>query len=139
MKKPFPKFDTDEELEASLKTANLDDYDLTTGALPRDGDVPYSRACRQAVPAPCSGGTGTGSWSLHAYGDAVDINPVENPYVGCGTTRDRSAASYLDRSRVRPGMVTPAVVEAFRSVGWGWGGAWSGSTKDYMHFSVNGH
>ena len=37
------------------------------------------------------------------------------------------------------GMVTPAVVKAFRSIGWGWGGAWSGSTKDYMHFSVTGH
>jgi D-alanyl-D-alanine carboxypeptidase len=30
-------------------------------------------------------------------------------------------------------------VEAFRNVGWGWGGAWSGDTKDYMHFSSNGH
>jgi len=47
--------------------------------------------------------------------------------------------SYLDRSRLRPGMVTAAVVEAFRSIGWGWGGDWSGATKDYMHFSRNGH
>ena len=44
----------------------------------------------------------------------------------------------LDRSRVRPGMVTGSVVAAFRSIGWGWGGSWSG-TKDYMHFSANGH
>jgi hypothetical protein len=36
-------------------------------------------------------------------------------------------------------MITPAVVEAFRSIGWGWGGAWPGNTKDYMHFSWNGH
>jgi hypothetical protein len=36
-------------------------------------------------------------------------------------------------------MVTPAVRQAFASIGWGWGGAWSGSTKDYMHFSINGH
>ena len=35
-------------------------------------------------------------------------------------------------------MVTPTVVAAFRSIGWGWGGNWTG-TKDYMHFSVNGH
>jgi hypothetical protein len=106
---------------------------------PRDGDVTASFECRQAVPSPCVGGTGTGSWSEHAYGEAVDLNPVENPYVGCGTTRDRSALSFLDRSRLRRGMVTPAVVQAFRSVGWGWGGSWSGSTKDYMHFSATGH
>ena len=44
----------------------------------------------------------------------------------------------MDRSRLRKGMVTPAVVRAFRSIGWGWGGEWSGDTKDYMHFSHNG-
>jgi hypothetical protein len=30
-------------------------------------------------------------------------------------------------------------VAAFRSIGWGWGGAWAGDTKDYMHFSETGH
>jgi hypothetical protein len=106
---------------------------------PKDGDVTASFECRQAVPSPCSGGTGTGHWSMHAYGEAVDLNPVENPYVGCGMTRDKTALSYLDRTRHRRGMVTPAVIQAFRSVGWGWGGSWSGSTKDYMHFSSTGH
>ena len=106
---------------------------------PPDGDVTGSFECRQAVPSPCTGGIGTGHWSEHAYGEAVDINPVENPYVGCGMTRDPSARRYLDRSRHLRGMVTPGVVSAFESVGWGWGGAWSGSTKDYMHFSATGH
>ncbi len=108
-------------------------------AQPADGDVSGSFECRQAVPSPCTGGTGNGSWSNHAYGHAIDLNPVENPYVGCGRTRDPTRLRYLDRSRLRKGMVTPAVVAAFRSIGWGWGGAWSGSTKDYMHFSTNGH
>ena len=85
------------------------------------------------------GGKASGHWSMHAYGEAIDLNPVENPYVGCGMTRDKTALSYLDRSRVRRGMVTPAVVAAFASVGWGWGGSWTGSTKDYMHFSSTGH
>ena len=76
---------------------------------------------------------------MHAYGEAVDLNPTENPYVGCGMSRDKRGRAYLDRSRLRPGMVTPAVVRAFASIGWGWGGAWSGSTKDYMHFSATGH
>ena len=106
---------------------------------PADGDVSGSFECRQAVPSPCTGGTGTGTWSNHAYGLAIDLNPAENPYVGCGQTRDPTRARYLDRSRLRKGMVTPAVVAAFRSIGWGWGGDWSGATKDYMHFSHNGH
>jgi hypothetical protein len=110
-----------------------------SSARPSDGDESGSFECRQAVPSPCTGGTGTGSWSEHAYGEAVDLNPVENPYVGCGMTRDKTAVSYMNRSRVRRGMVTPAVVAAFAAVGWGWGGSWSGSTKDYMHFSATGH
>jgi hypothetical protein len=112
----------------------------TYGAHPdQSGDVTASFECRQAVPSPCTGGSGTGHWSMHAYGEAVDLDPRENPYVGCGMTRDRTALSYLKRSWHRPGMVTSAVVRAFASIGWGWGGSWTGSTKDYMHFSVNGH
>jgi hypothetical protein len=106
---------------------------------PADGDVSGSFSCRQAVPSPCTGGNGTGSWSMHAYGLAVDLNPVENPYVGCGQTRDPASLPYRDRSRHRRGMVTRRVVKAFGSIGWGWGGAWTGSTKDYMHFSSTGH
>jgi D-alanyl-D-alanine carboxypeptidase-like protein len=110
--------------------------------IPKDGDFTASFECREASASPCSGATTnktTGSWSMHAYGEAIDLNPVENPYVGCGMTRDKTALSYLDQSNVRRGMVTPAVIAAFASIGWGWGGAWSGSTKDYMHFSANGH
>jgi hypothetical protein len=109
---------------------------------PEDGDFTASFECRQASASPCTGATTnktTGSWSEHAYGEAIDLNPVENPYVGCGMTRDKTALSYLDRGNVRRGMVTPAVINAFASIGWQWGGAWSGSTKDYMHFSANGH
>ncbi|HEU5264930.1 MAG TPA: M15 family metallopeptidase, partial [Gaiellaceae bacterium] len=73
-----------------------------------------------------------------AYGHAIDLNPRENPYVGCGAVYDPSSRAYVDRSRHRKGMVTPAVVRAFKSIGWGWGGDWTGDTKDYMHFSVNG-
>jgi hypothetical protein len=106
---------------------------------PRDGDVSGSFECRQAVPSPCPGAGGARSWSNHAYGLAVDLNPVENPYVGCGQTRDPKTRPYRDRSRHRRGMVTRRVIQAFAAIGWGWGGAWTGNTKDYMHFSVNGH
>jgi hypothetical protein len=107
--------------------------------LPRDGDLTASFSCRQAVPSPCTGGTGTGTWSMHAYGLAVDVNPRENPYVGCGQSRDPATRRYFDRSHHRRGMVTSRVVQAFRSIGWGWGGSWIGNTKDYMHFSSSGH
>ena len=106
---------------------------------PRDGDFTGSFSCRQAVPSPCVGGTGTGTWSEHAFGLAVDLNPVENPYVGCGQSRDPHSRPFFNRSRHRRGMVTARVIGAFGSIGWGWGGAWAGSTKDYMHFSANGH
>jgi D-alanyl-D-alanine carboxypeptidase len=106
---------------------------------PADGDISGSFECRQAVPSPCTGRSGTGTWSEHAFGEAVDLNPVENPYVGCGQSRDPSSRPFFNRSKHRPGMVTAAVVRAFRSIGWGWGGSWAGSTKDYMHFSASGH
>jgi D-alanyl-D-alanine carboxypeptidase len=110
--------------------------------VPKDGDFTASFECREASASPCTGATTsktTGSWSMHAYGAAIDLNPVENPYVGCGMTRDKTALSYLNRSNVRRGMVTSAVIAAFASIGWGWGGSWFGPTKDYMHFSANGH
>jgi hypothetical protein len=115
-------------------------FDAMYGPHPHpNGDVTASFECRQAAASPCSGGR-TGTWSMHAYGEAVDLDPRENPYVGCGMTRDKTARSYMKRSNVRPGMVTKAIYRAtFAAVGWGWGGLWSGSTKDYMHFSVNGH
>jgi len=105
----------------------------------QSGDVTASFECRDAAASPCSKASTTQNWSMHAYGEAVDLDPRENPYVGCGMTRDKTALSYMKRSWHRPGMVTPAVRAAFASIGWGWGGSWFGSTKDYMHFSANGH
>jgi len=82
---------------------------------------------------------GTTRWSEHAYGRAIDVNPIENPYVSGGSTSHRASRPYLDRSRRRPGMAVEggALVRAFDAVGWGWGGRWSG-TKDYQHFSASG-
>ena len=105
---------------------------------PKDGDVTASFECRQAAASPCTGGGGTGTWSQHAYGLAVDVNPGENPYVGCGQSRDPTLKKYRDRSRHLKGMVTPRARAAFGAIGWGWGGSWAGDTKDYMHFSSTG-
>jgi hypothetical protein len=87
--------------------------------------------CRRAV-----GGSG---WSEHAYGTAIDVNPVENPYVLNGRVLPPAGRRYLDRSRIRRGMAVAGgvLVRAFASVGWKWGGRWSGS-PDYQHFSLSG-
>jgi len=87
--------------------------------------------CRNAV-----GGSG---WSEHAYGTAIDVNPVENPYVLNGRALPPAGRAYVARSRVRRGMAvrTGVLVRAFESVGWKWGGRWRGS-PDYQHFSVSG-
>jgi D-alanyl-D-alanine carboxypeptidase len=83
---------------------------------------------------------GTNRWSNHAFGTAIDVNPIENPYVGSsGTTSHPASIPYLRRSPARRGMAIEgsALVAAFDSIGWGWGGRWSG-TKDYQHFSAEG-
>jgi hypothetical protein len=119
-----------------IRHMRLDDLYGPRRAHPADGDISGSFHCRRAVPSPC--GSGSGNWSNHAYGHAVDLNPIENPYVGCGAVHDPRSRPYVDRTPLRKGMVTPAVVRAFRSIGWGWGGDWTGNTKDYMHFSTTG-
>jgi D-alanyl-D-alanine carboxypeptidase len=82
---------------------------------------------------------GSTRWSMHANGLAIDFNPVENPYVLGGRVSPPAGRRFLDRDRVRPGMAVDggALVEAFESVGWKWGGRWTGSL-DYQHFSTNG-
>jgi hypothetical protein len=89
--------------------------------------------CRRAV-AP-----GPPQWSVHAYGEAIDVNPVENPYIDGAVVMPAAGARFVDRSDVRPGMAVPGgtLVEAFASVGWYWGGRWTGS-PDYQHFSSTG-
>jgi hypothetical protein len=84
---------------------------------------------------------GTSEWSEHAYGRAIDVNPIENPYVtASGHVSPPAGAPFARRSRHRRGMIhrNGPVVEAFASIGWGGGGNWSG-VWDYQHFSASGH
>jgi hypothetical protein len=88
----------------------------------------------------CRDATGATRWSEHAYGEAIDVNPIENPYVFANHTTSHPASDpYLDRADVRPGMAVAGgrLVRAFTSIGWGWGGRWPPPT-DYQHFSING-
>jgi hypothetical protein len=97
-----------------------------------DGNVTSAFVCRPTV--------GGSRWSEHAFGRAIDINPFHNPYVRGDLVIPELAGAYVDRSEVRPGMILPGdvVTEAFSRIGWGWGGDWTGSTTDPMHFSVSG-
>lgn len=87
----------------------------------------------------CRKATGSGRWSNHAYGTAIDINPIENPWVEPGgVIHHRASKPYINRTP-RPGMAVEggALVRAFEREGWQWGGRWRG-TKDYQHFSADG-
>jgi hypothetical protein len=87
----------------------------------------------------CRTVAGSTKLSQHAYGRAIDVNPLVNPYVKGSTVDPPEGAPYADRSRNDPGMIHAgdAVVKAFARQGWGWGGSWSGG-KDYQHFSSQG-
>lgn len=88
--------------------------------------------CRKVV------STGPPKWSAHAYGQAIDVNPVENPYLVAGRVLPPAGSAYRDRADERAGMAVPdgILVEAFASVGWHWGGGWK--SPDYQHFSSTG-
>ncbi len=82
---------------------------------------------------------GTSRWSEHAYGRAIDVNPIENPYVSGSHVSPPAGRPYADRSRNAKGMIHrgDAAYDAFRDVGWRWGGSWSGP-NDFQHFSSTG-
>jgi hypothetical protein len=96
-----------------------------------DGNNTGAFVCRPTV--------GATSWSQHAYGAAVDVNPFHNPLARDDIVIPELASAYVDRNDVRPGMILPGdvVTTAFAELGWGWGGNWS-TSKDWMHFSATG-
>ena len=89
----------------------------------------------------CRNVAGGSSWSQHSYGSAIDINPVENPYINrAGRVSPSAGEAYVDRARTdTPSLLTAesVLVVSLKAAGWGWGGEWS-SLKDYQHFSASG-
>jgi hypothetical protein len=84
----------------------------------------------------CRGIPGSSRWSEHAFGRAVDLNPLLNPAVHrSGLLEPKNAAPYLDRSRIDPGLLhaDDAAVRVFTDRGWQWGGEWR-DPVDYQHF-----
>lgn len=86
----------------------------------------------------CRGIPGSQAWSYHAYGRAIDLNPLLNPYIGgSGAVEPANAGPYVDRTRTDPGILhagDPAVL-VFTDRGWRWGGDWR-TPKDYQHFEL---
>lgn len=81
---------------------------------------------------------GSGNWSLHAYGRAIDINPKLNPYIDSdGAYQPANAGPWVDRRRSDPGMLHDgdAAVHAFIDRGWRWGGNWR-TPLDYQHMEL---
>ncbi len=104
-----------------------------------EGSDDDSMAANNTSAFNCRAVAGTNIWSQHAYGTAVDINPLVNPYVVGESVHPPGGRTYLDRTLNSPGMIVEdgPVVTAFRGVGWIWGGTWE-NKKDYQHFSTNG-
>lgn len=87
----------------------------------------------------CRRARGSGRWSEHAYGRAIDINPVQNPYLTpSGAVLPPAGRAFLERAGTTQGLITARgpVVAAFTSIGWRWGGAWP--NPDYQHVSSSG-
>ena len=87
----------------------------------------------------CRAVRGTTTFSEHASGLALDINPFHNPFVKGEVVLPELASHYTDRSIDERALLHDGdpVVTAFAAIGWEWGGNWS-SLKDYQHFSHNG-
>lgn len=88
--------------------------------------------CREVAGRP-------GVLSRHSYGTAIDINPRVNPWVGLGFVDPPESEVYADRGAQVPGGIYPGdpIVDAFRDIGWYWGGEWADS-KDWQHFAAQG-
>jgi poly-gamma-glutamate synthesis protein (capsule biosynthesis protein) len=107
------------------------------------GDDDRSMAANNTSGYNCRRVAGSPAWSDHAYGTAIDIDPVQNPYLTGSSVRPGKGLRFatVDRSaaaRVRTGVIhaDDVVVRAFAAIGWSWGGRWTPS-HDYQHFSAD--
>lgn len=104
-----------------------------------DGDDDAMMAADNTSGFNCRAVVGGSGWSRHAFGRAIDINPLVNPYVRGGTVLPPQGAAWVDRTRYRPGMLYGggSVVALVRELGWWWGGDWH-TVKDYQHIDTPG-
>jgi len=90
----------------------------------------------------CRNVGGTNRWSKHSYGKAIDINPIENPYISSsGHISHKASLKYRKRVHKNWGYADRAVLlkndkatQIFTKHGWKWGGTFR-REKDYQHFA----
>jgi poly-gamma-glutamate synthesis protein (capsule biosynthesis protein) len=102
------------------------------------GDDNRSMAANNTSGFNCRYVAGTRRWSQHAFGRAIDVNPVQNPYVRGNDVSPPEGRPYVRRDGNVPGLITAdgPVVAAFSRARWLWGGRWA--SPDYQHFSSSG-
>lgn len=103
------------------------------------GAMPRRRAADNTSAFNCRKVTGNPyRLSQHSYGNAIDINTRENPYVTSHHVYPSGARTFLRRSKVRKGMIVGhgPIARKMRRLGWPWGARWA--HPDYQHFSSNG-
>ena len=82
--------------------------------------------------------------SKHAFGVAIDINPVQNPYLVYDedkiTIYPPNGFDYVhNRHQNQKGVITQQVVDIFANYQFSvWGGNWDyNNIKDYHHFNIS--
>jgi poly-gamma-glutamate capsule biosynthesis protein CapA/YwtB (metallophosphatase superfamily) len=105
------------------------------------GDDDRSMAANNSSGYNCRRVAGQRQWSKHAYGAAIDLNPVQNPYLRPGRVDPTAGRRFADVDRARDGVPAPGVVRrgdvvvrAFAEIGWEWGGDFA--QPDYQHFAA---
>lgn len=125
---------------ATFRQLYADGYPIASMRLVDDfgGDDDASMAANNTSAFNCRPVTGGGGFSEHSYGTAIDVNPVQNPYVSGSSVLPPAGQAYADRPQ-SPGVIHDgdAVVTAFATHGFTWGGDWH-SPIDYQHFSLSG-
>lgn len=117
----------EELFEAGFQIERMQPYEDFAIAEYAAGNDTAGFYCRPAQDDP-------GEFSWHAYGIAVDLNPMTNPFLDPKEGWWPKGADG-ERNRSAPGLIGPEseVVAIFMRHGWAWGGI--DADPDFMHFA----
>jgi hypothetical protein len=129
-----------DDVVAVFRQLYADRYPIGSMRLVDDfgGDDNASMSANNTSAFNCRPVTGGGGFSEHSYGTAIDVNPVQNPYVSGSTVLPAEGRAYVDRPNSL-GVIHDGdeVMRSFAGHGFSWGGDWRGPI-DYQHFSMSG-